>query len=111
MSKYQVIVGNVGTVYDGNDKSKALIDYYSCVEISKTGEGSSRMFDEEVTLFEDGEILKEYCPDDSIITCTGCEKTVKELGYCDKDGSGYGECCWGEHADECESCKEDVSNG
>ena len=48
---------------------------------------------------------------DSMITCTGCNNTVEEHGYCDKDGSGYGECCWGEHADKCESCKEDVNNG
>ena len=47
--------------------------------------------------------------DDTII-CTICEKTVPEHGYCDKDGSGYGECCWDEHADKCESCKEDVNN-
>jgi len=63
MSKYQVIVGNVGTVYDGDDKSTALIDYFSCVEISKDTPGS-RMFNEQVTLFEDGEILKEHIPSD-----------------------------------------------
>ncbi len=48
--------------------------------------------------------------EDDTIVCAGCGKTVEEHGYCDKDGSGYGNCCWGEHADKCESCKEDVNN-
>jgi hypothetical protein len=61
MSKYQVIVGNVGTVYDGDDKEQALRDYRECVSISKDSE-VGRMAGEQVTLFEDGEILKEHIP-------------------------------------------------
>jgi hypothetical protein len=110
MGKYQVIVGNVGTVSDGDDKEQAERDYRECVVISKNLDVPCRMSGEEVTLFEDGEIIDEHCPDDSMITCTGCEKIVKEHGYCDKDGNGYGDCCWDEHADKCESCKEDVTN-
>ena len=49
--------------------------------------------------------------EDSMITCTGCKETVKEHGYCNKDGSPYGDCCWGEHAEKCEPCKEDINNG
>jgi len=48
---------------------------------------------------------------EDIITCTGCEKTVHEYAYCDKDGSPFGDCCWDKHIDECESCKEDAENG
>lgn len=59
MSKYQVIVGNCGVVYDGEEKEKALIDYFSCVEISKNT-NNSRMYKEDVILFEDGEMLKEH---------------------------------------------------
>jgi hypothetical protein len=65
MGKYQVIVGNVGTVYDGDDKEQALREYRECVSISKESE-VGRMADEEVTLFEDGEILKEHCPNEDI---------------------------------------------
>jgi hypothetical protein len=59
--------------------------------------------------FSTVELVKAW-DDDSIITCYGCQKTVVEHGYCDKDGNGYGECCWDEHADKCESCKEDINN-
>jgi hypothetical protein len=40
------------------------------------------------------------------ITCTGCNKDVKENGYCEKDGSPYGDCCWTEHIENCDACKE-----
>ena len=62
MKKYQVIVGNVGTVYDGDDQEQAKRDYRECVSLSKDSE-FGRMAGEEVTLFEDGEILKEHFPE------------------------------------------------
>jgi hypothetical protein len=48
--------------------------------------------------------------DDNEVICAGCQKTVPENGYCDKDGSVYGDCCWTEHAETCESCKDDIEN-
>jgi len=63
MSKYQVIVGNVGTVYDGDDKEQALKDYRACISLSRDCV-AGRMSGEQVTLFEDGEILKEHIPSD-----------------------------------------------
>ena len=111
MSKYQVIVGNVGIVYDGDDGAEAQENYNEYAKQSQEGYG--RASNEQVTLFVDGEVALEIDfigEDDSMIICTGCEKTVKEHGYCDKDGNGYGECCWSEHVDKCESCKEDVNN-
>lgn len=36
---YQVVVGNVGTVYDGSNKEKALKDFNAYVAISKSGKG------------------------------------------------------------------------
>ncbi len=59
MSKYQVIVGYIGTVFDGDDKETALIAYEDYVEISKTRE-RGKAYGEDVTLFEDGEPIKEY---------------------------------------------------
>jgi len=43
---------------------------------------------------------------DDMITCTGCGKEVEENGYCEKDGSPYGDCCWSEHIENCDACKE-----
>ena len=43
-----------------------------------------------------------------IITCTGCGKDVEECGYCEVDGSPYGDCCWSEHIENCKACKEQM---
>jgi len=43
---------------------------------------------------------------DEIITCNGCGKEVKECGYCEVDGSPYGDCCWSDHINNCKKCKE-----
>jgi len=58
MSKYQVVVGNVGTIYDGNRKKEALALYKSYVSLSIHGYG--RVKGESVTLLIDGEIEKEH---------------------------------------------------
>ena len=63
MHKYQVIVGNVGTVYDGDNEAQALREYAECVKLSKESE-VGRMSDEDVTLFVDNEPEKEYSPDE-----------------------------------------------
>jgi hypothetical protein len=58
MSKYQVVVGNVGTIYDGNRKREALTLYKSNVSLSVHGYGRHK--GEAVTLLVDGEIDKEH---------------------------------------------------
>lgn len=55
---YTVIVGNIGTVYNGGGKKTALKDYREYVEQSKSGRG--RAGGESVTLFEDGFVIKEH---------------------------------------------------
>ena len=55
MHTYEVIVGNVGSVYHGKSQDKALATYESYVEISKEHDGA-RCYGEDVTLLVDGEI-------------------------------------------------------
>lgn len=59
MTTYEVIVGNVGSVYHGKSRDKALATYRSYVEISKEHDGA-RCYGEDVTLFVDGEIEQEH---------------------------------------------------
>ena len=56
--EYEVIVGNVGTVYKGSDATEAHRLYNHYVELSRTGAG--RVAYEDVTLFLDGEPSEEY---------------------------------------------------
>lgn len=58
MSEYQVIVGNIGTVYSGTELKKALVAFKEYKSQSKDGYG--RAAHEEVTLMQGDEILKEY---------------------------------------------------
>lgn len=58
MSHYQVVVGNLGVVYDGTNGFKALQEYCSYVGLSKKNYG--RVAGEPVTALKDGEIYKEY---------------------------------------------------
>lgn len=60
-SEYRVVVSNVGTIYRGHNRGIALREYDESVAISKGGI-LGRWHDEEVTLFEGDEILKEYDP-------------------------------------------------
>ena len=57
--KYQVVVGNIGTM-DYTSKKLAKDCYTTYVAISKNGEG--RAANEPVTLLKDGEITEEYLP-------------------------------------------------
>lgn len=57
-SKYEVIVGNIGTVYSGDNRNKAEKDYKDYVAQSKGGKG--RAGGEDVILLIDGEPEKEY---------------------------------------------------
>ena len=56
--KYQVVVGNIGTVYDGDNADIADKHYEEYVEQSKSGRG--RAGGEQVTLFVDGEPEREH---------------------------------------------------
>jgi hypothetical protein len=60
MKKYQVVVGNLGQVLDTGDREKATICYHDYLAISLSGQG--RAGGEPVTMFEDGEIVREYTP-------------------------------------------------
>jgi hypothetical protein len=56
---YEVIVGNVGSVYRGRSRVKALAIYESYVTISQEHE-TARCYGEDVTLMADGEIEQEH---------------------------------------------------
>ena len=60
---YEVVVGNVGTVYSGGSLKKALAKFRAYVEESKAGRpngAAGRASGEDVTLFRDGDIFKEH---------------------------------------------------
>lgn len=56
--EYEVVVGNIGSVYRGKYLGAALIKFVSYKQQSKDGYG--RAAGESVTLFQDGEPIKEY---------------------------------------------------
>lgn len=58
--EYEVVVGNVGSVYKGNSKVKAHTDYIHYLDQSKSGRG--RAGNQEVTMFKNGEPTQEYVP-------------------------------------------------
>lgn len=55
---FEVIVGNVGTVYTGEGSASARHMFESYRAMSRDGYG--RVAHESVTLFDDGEILDEF---------------------------------------------------
>lgn len=59
-SVYTVVVSNLGQVFKGLNRGKARLDFDHYVLDSKSTFGRAR--GEEVTLFEDDEILKHYDP-------------------------------------------------
>jgi hypothetical protein len=61
MSAYQVTVGNVGTVYDGDSPSDAAMTFIAYADMSADGRG--RAAGEPVTLWRDGEPVNEYEPE------------------------------------------------
>lgn len=56
--KFEVIVGNIGTVYSGNNYMQAQTKYSAYVKQSREEYG--RAAGETVTLFHNGEIRSEY---------------------------------------------------
>lgn len=57
-SRYEVVVGNVGTVYTGTSRKDALDSYNEYVELSESGFG--RAANEDVALMLDGEFEQEH---------------------------------------------------
>ena len=58
MNQYEVIVGNIGTVYQGSNEKQAKQRFNEYVKQSKRGFG--RAGGESVTLMESGEPKKEH---------------------------------------------------
>jgi len=58
VNKYQVVVGNIGTVYSGNSLSLAKNHFEEYVKQSEGGYG--RAANEDVTLFRSDEIIDEH---------------------------------------------------
>lgn len=56
--QYEVVVGNIGTVYSGTYSSDAIMTFIAYSDKSERNEG--RAAGESVTLFQDGEIAKVY---------------------------------------------------
>jgi hypothetical protein len=57
---YMLVVGNVGTVFnERTHRNAALKEYNDWIRASENDSGS-RAYGEDVTLFEDGEILREH---------------------------------------------------
>jgi len=56
--RYEVVVGNVGTVYEGDDHEKAVRTFLAYVSLSINGEG--RVSGESVTMFDGESVEREY---------------------------------------------------
>lgn len=56
---YEIIVGNVGSVYYGTNGFEAYAQFQAYCGLSKASYGG-RVTGEDVTLFKNGEIVKEY---------------------------------------------------
>ncbi len=62
---YQVIVGNVGTVYSGPDRIKAEGTYAEYVQLSASREGG-RVWGEPVEMHSDNEVVFSFPGDPEI---------------------------------------------
>jgi len=58
--KHEIVVSNIGTVFNGSLEIVAGETFYEYIKMSKAGFG--RGGDEVVTWFKDGDIYKEYQP-------------------------------------------------
>lgn len=96
----------------GNDKFVAHQQCYHDIIVDGNGN-----FESDKGIYESNspygpftctECDKEYeeLKEPDTITCTGCGKSKEENGYCEVDGSPYGDCCWSEHIENCDKCKE-----
>jgi hypothetical protein len=60
VKNYQVVVGGIGVVYDGDSRAEAHRRFKLAILNSK--KVADRMFGKAVTLFLKGSIIKEYHP-------------------------------------------------
>jgi hypothetical protein len=74
---YEIIVGNIGSVYSGPSKREANRAFREYVDQSKSGYG--RASGEEVTMFCDGETVKEYFPKVRWFPVREIERLLKDL--------------------------------
>ena len=58
MKRFQVVVGNIGTVYDGESLQRALDLFFAYKDASMFGQG--RALGESVTMFDSGEPTEEH---------------------------------------------------
>lgn len=63
---YLVIVGNIGTVYEGDNYTLARETFQEYVNMSVSGHG--RAANESVTLFANGEVFCEHAPSEEIVS-------------------------------------------
>ncbi len=61
---YEVVAGNVGTVYRGNNYKEADAAFAQYSGLSKSGRG--RCGGEVITLFEHGELVDEFEPEQEV---------------------------------------------
>ena len=78
MAKYQVIVGNVGTVYDGDDGAQALREFKESLDLSKNSE-FGRFAGEEVTMMIDdfAALSNDFKGHD----CNFCQHEAPNMAY------------------------------
>ena len=57
---YELIAGNVGMVYNGNDGEQAHCMFVDYIERSQSGRGRAAW--EPITLLKNGEILLDFLP-------------------------------------------------
>jgi hypothetical protein len=96
MSRYQVIVGNIGTTCDTDRLSTALKDYGHYLACSKSGIG--RAGNEDVVLFDNGEPSKwahyvEHC---------------EECGVVFDNSVTYSKCTMKDSRNVCVACYEEL---
>lgn len=56
--QYEVVIGNIGTIWTGATLKNALREFHGYRLVSQSGKGPAG--GEDVTLFKDGELVKEY---------------------------------------------------
>jgi len=83
-SEWEVVVGNIGTVYSGDDEKKAASVYKEYVR--KSGEKTGRAAGETVTLMEDGDIIKEESWDEAE---EGVDWTARDAGCYGDAAAGH----------------------
>ena len=100
--RYQVIVGNIGTVIDTNSFIEANMVYSGYRKLSREGVGRAAY--EQVTLLKDNEPKYEHFPD----TCWGCE-IVFGIGVSDSKCSLKNENTNNKKVFVCVACYEELS--